>query len=109
MAEKEVQAVTDDQFKSDVLGANKPTLVDFWAAWCAPCRAIAPLVDELATQYGDRVNFRKLDIDSNPSVPMQYGIRGIPTLILFKDGQVVDQVVGAVPKNQLESLVKKAL
>ncbi|HLG21078.1 MAG TPA: thioredoxin [Bdellovibrionota bacterium] len=104
-----VQAVTDQSFQTDVLNSDKPTLVDFWAEWCAPCRAIAPLVEELSNQYGEQVNFRKLNIDDNPSTPMQYGIRGIPTLILFKNGEVVDQVVGAVPRPQLETLVKKGL
>jgi thioredoxin 1 len=104
-----IPSVGDSAFENDVLKANKPTLVDFWAAWCAPCRAIAPVVEELSSQYGDRVQFRKLNIDDNPSTPMQYGIRGIPTLILFKNGQILDQVVGAVPKNQIENLIKKAL
>jgi thioredoxin 1 len=104
-----VLSVTDGAFQKDVLGGSKPTLVDFWASWCAPCRAIAPLVDELATKYGDKVNFRKLNIDENPSTPVQYGVKGIPTLILFKDGQIIDQVIGAVPKDRLEALVKKAI
>ena len=103
-----VKAVTDDQFPGEVLSASKPTLVDFWAAWCAPCRAIAPVVEELAQEYGEKVNFRKLDIDSNPNTPTQFGIRGIPTLILFKDGKVLDQVVGAVPRQNLEALLQKA-
>ena len=107
--EGSVQAVTDQDFQKDVIGANKPTVVDFWAEWCAPCRAISPIVEELSKQYGDRVNFRKLNIDENPTTPMQFGIRGIPTLILFKNGEAVDQVVGAVPKPQLENLVKKGL
>jgi thioredoxin 1 len=104
-----VLSVTDQSFQKDVLSSSKPTVVDFWAEWCAPCRAIAPLVEELSKQYGDRVNFVKLNIDDNPSIPTQFGIRGIPTLILFKNGEVVDQVVGAVPKPQLENLVKKGL
>ncbi len=110
MAEdKLVSEVTDNSFQKEVLQSNRPTLVDFWASWCAPCRAIAPLVEELALTYLDKVNFRKMDVDQNTSTPMQYGIKGIPTLILFKNGQIIDQVVGAVPKNQLEKLVQKGL
>jgi thioredoxin 1 len=104
-----VQSVSDKAFQSDVLSAARPTLVDFWAAWCAPCRAIAPVVDELSKTYGDRINFKKLNIDENPSTPIQYGVKGIPTLILFKNGQILDQIVGAVPKERIEALLKKAL
>lgn len=104
-----VKSVTDQNFQAEVLKSTRPTLVDFWATWCAPCRAIAPIVDELANQYGEKINFRKIDIDDNPSIPMQYGVKGIPTLMLFRDGQVVDQVVGAVPRASLEKLLQKAL
>ena len=103
-----VSPVTDQEFEDQVLKSTRPTLVDFWATWCAPCRAVAPVVEELAGQYGQQVNFRKLDIDNNPKVPMKYGIKGIPTLMLFKDGKVLDQLVGAAPKGQLEALIKKA-
>ncbi len=108
MGEK-VVAVTDQNFETEVLKSNRPTLVDFWAEWCGPCRAIAPLVEELAGQYGDQVRFTKLNIDDNPSIPTKFGVKGIPTLIMFKDGQIVDQVVGAVPRNHLESVIKKVL
>ncbi|MBI4209166.1 MAG: thioredoxin [Deltaproteobacteria bacterium] len=104
-----VQAVSDGEFEEEVLKSEKPTLVDFWASWCAPCRAIAPVVEELAQQYGEKVQFLKLNVDENQETPVRYGVRGIPTLILFKGGQVFDQIVGAVPKKDLESLVKKAL
>ncbi len=104
-----VQSVSDRGFQNDVLNAARPTLVDFWAAWCAPCRAVAPVVDELAREYGDRISFRKINIDDNPSTPVQYGVKGIPTLILFKNGQIVDQIVGAVPREKIEALLKKAL
>jgi thioredoxin 1 len=88
--------------------SSRPTLVDFWAGWCAPCRAVAPVVEELAAAYQDKITFRKLDIDSNPATPTQYGVRGIPTLILFRNGQIVDQIVGAVPKEQIEKVLKKS-
>jgi thioredoxin 1 len=104
-----VQAVSDGEFEKVVLKSEKPTLVDFWASWCAPCRAIAPVVEELAQQYGENVQFLKLNVDENQETPVRYGVRGIPTLILFKGGQVFDQIVGAVPKEDLENLVKKAL
>lgn len=104
-----VNAVEDGSFEDKVLNAEKPILVDFWATWCAPCKAIAPVVEELASQYEGKVDFFKLNIDENPNVPGQYGVRGIPTLILFKGGKVVDQVVGAVPKAQLDSMIQKAI
>lgn len=109
MASDKVLELTDDSFDSDVLQSSIPVLVDFWASWCAPCKAIAPVVDGLADEYAGQVKVAKLNVDENPATPGQFGVRGIPTLILFKDGKVVDQVVGAVPKNQLEGLIKKAL
>jgi thioredoxin 1 len=109
MASDKVLELTDDSFDSDVLQSAVPVLVDFWASWCAPCKAIAPVVDGLADEYDGQVKVAKLNVDENPATPGQFGVRGIPTLILFKDGKVVDQVVGAVPKNQLEGLIKKAL
>jgi len=109
MASDKVVQLTDDTFEKDVLKSSTPVLVDFWASWCAPCKAISPVVDGLADEYEGQVKVAKLNVDENPATPGQYGVRGIPTLILFKDGQVVDQVVGAVPKNQLEGLIKKAL
>lgn len=109
MASDKVVQLSDDAFEADVLQSSTPVLVDFWASWCAPCKAISPVVDELAEEYAGQVKIGKLNVDENPATPGQFGVRGIPTLILFKDGQVVDQVVGAVPKNQLEGLIKKAL
>ncbi len=109
MASDKVVQLSDDAFEADVLQSSVPVLVDFWASWCAPCKAISPVVDELAEEYDGKVKIGKLNVDENPATPGQFGVRGIPTLILFKDGQVVDQVVGAVPKNQLEGLIKKAL
>ena len=109
MASDKVIQLSDDSFENDVLKSSTPVLVDFWASWCAPCKAISPVVDGLADDYDGQGKVGKLNVDENPATPGQYGVRGIPTLILFKDGKVVDQVVGAVPKNQLESLIKKAL
>lgn len=109
MASDNVLQLSDDSFESQVLKSDVPVLVDFWASWCAPCKAIAPVVDSLAEEYGGKIKIGKLNVDENPATPGQYGVRGIPTLILFKDGNIVDQVVGAVPKNQLEGLINKAL
>ena len=101
--------VTDSNFQSEVLASKVPVLVDFWAAWCAPCRAIAPHVDALATEYAGKIRVGKCDIDSNQGVPQQFDIRSIPTLLIFKDGKVVGQLVGAVPRTKIEDMVKKAL
>lgn len=99
--------VTDSTFESLVLKSETPALVDFWASWCAPCRAIAPIVDEMAAEYAGRLRVVKVNVDDNPATPGKYGVRGIPTLILFKGGKVVDQLVGAVPKNQIKELIEK--
>lgn len=109
MASDKVVELTDDAFESEVSQSSVPVLVDFWASWCAPCKAISPVVDELAEAYDGQVKICKLNVDENPATPAQFGVRGIPTLILFKGGQVADQVVGAVPKTQLEGMLKKAI
>ena len=90
--------LTDDSFETEIGGQNNVVLVDFWAAWCGPCRAIAPIIDELANEYNGKAKIAKVDVDNNPKVAMQYGIRSIPALLIFKDGSVVDTIVGAVPK-----------
>jgi len=109
MASANVLELNDDNFQSQVLQSDKPVLVDFWAVWCAPCRAIAPHVEALADQYKGKVAVGKLDIDANPGVASQFDIRSIPTLLIFKGGQVVGQLVGAVPRPKLEAMVEKAL
>ncbi|MEA1992619.1 MAG: thioredoxin [Thermodesulfobacteriota bacterium] len=101
--------VTDVEFESQVLKADKPVLVDFWASWCGPCLAIAPVVEELAGEYDGKVVVAKMDVDKSPATPGRYGIRAIPTLIVFKDGQVVEQITGAVGKAVIESAINKAL
>ena len=109
MASEKVLTFSDANFDQDVLQSAVPVLVDFWATWCAPCKAIAPIVDAIAEEYEGRIKVGKVNVDDNPGTPGTYGVRGIPTVILFKGGTVVDQVVGAVPKTQLEALIKKAL
>lgn len=109
MASANVVEVTDTNFETEILKSQVPVLVDFWAAWCAPCRAIAPHVEALATEYAGQIKVAKCDIDANPQVPSQYDIRSIPTLLMFKGGQVIGQLVGAVPRPKLEDFVKKAL
>ena len=101
--------VNDKTFTSEVLNSDLPVLVDFWATWCGPCRSISPIVEELAREFSGRVKVTKLNVDESPATPTQYGVRGIPTLILFKGGKIFDQIVGAVPKARLKALIEKAL
>ncbi len=103
------KAVTDDSFQTDVLGAKGAVLVDFWAEWCGPCKAIAPALEEIAQEFAGKLTVAKLNVDDNPSTPNNYAIRGIPTLILFKDGKPVSQKVGAAPKSVLRNWVQNAL
>ena len=108
MSEKIVH-VTDDNFESEVLQCGEPVLVDYWAEWCGPCKMIAPVLDEIAGEYDGRVKIAKLNIDDNPNTPPRYGIRGIPTLMLFKDGEVEATKVGAVSKSQLTAFIDSNL
>jgi len=107
MASEKLVTFTDDNFDSSVLKAATPVLVDFWAEWCGPCRALAPAIDAVATDYAGKVTVGKLNVDENPSVTMRYMVRGIPTVMLFKGGQMVDQVVGLVDKSELKKMVDK--
>ena len=101
--------INDSTFDASVLKSELPVLVDFWAPWCGPCRSVAPVVEELATEYSGRINVAKMNVDESQSVPSKYGIRAIPTLILFKNGEVVDQITGAVSKTNIDALINKAL
>jgi thioredoxin 1 len=109
MASNSILEVNDSNFDQDVLKSDKPVLIDFWAAWCGPCRALAPIVDELATAYEGKVTVAKMDVDRNTATPMRYGVRGIPTLLVFKGGQVKEQIVGYVPKEQIQKAIDKHL
>ncbi|MGH8011151.1 MAG: thioredoxin [Candidatus Binataceae bacterium] len=109
MAGENVTHVTDANFEQEVMKSPTPVLVDFWAPWCAPCRAIAPVVEEVAGQYSGRLKVVKLNVDDNPQVPARFGVRGIPNLVIIKDGQVREQIVGAVPKQHLVKAVDNAL
>ena len=105
----DVQQVSDASFDSDVLQADMPVLIDFWAPWCGPCKAIGPVVEELAGEYDGRLKVVKMNVDDNPQTPAQYGVRGIPNLILFKSGEVKQQIVGAVPKGHLVKAIDEVV
>ena len=109
MAGLGVFEVSDATFDQEVLKSDQPVLVDFWAAWCGPCRALAPTVDTIATEYQGKIKVMKMDVDKNPATPGRYGVRGIPALILFKGGQVADQIVGFVPKDKIDQSLNRVL
>ena len=103
------KTVTDQSFATDVLGSSTPVLVDFWAEWCGPCRMIAPALEEISGELGEKVTIDKINIDENPETPGRYGVRGIPTMLLFKDGQPVAQKVGAAPRSQIQQWLESNL
>lgn len=107
MAGAGVIEVNDSSFEKEVLQSQQPVLVDFWAAWCGPCKALAPIVDEVARDFSGQLKVMKMDVDRNSATPMRYGIRGIPALLLFKDGKLADQIVGYVPKDTIAKSVGK--
>lgn len=102
-------ALSDADFSQEVSESVLPVLIDFWASWCGPCQTMGPILDSVAEEYEGKIKVMKVNVDSNPLTPAKFGVRGIPTLILFKGGEVVDRIVGAVPRNTVDSLIKKAL
>ena len=100
---------TDTDFQNDVLGSTEPVLVDFWAEWCGPCKAIGPALEEISAELGDKIKIAKLNIDENPMTPTQYGVRGIPTLLIFKGGEVIAEKIGAMPKSQLQQWIEASI
>lgn len=103
------KAVTDTSFETDVLKSSQPVLVDFWAEWCGPCKMIGPILEELAVEMGDKITIAKMNVDDNPMTPSKYGIRGIPTIMVFKDGQLTATKVGALPKQALQTWIKEQI
>jgi len=104
-----VKEISDSTFEAEVINSELPVVVDFWAPWCGPCKSIAPVLEQIASEYVGKVKFVKVNIDDNPESPTQYNVRGIPNLVFFKKGQVMEQIVGAVPKDQLVTAVDKLL
>ena len=109
MASEAIVELNDSSFDTEVINSDKPVLVDFWAPWCGPCKALAPVIDEISTDFADKVKVGKVNVDDNPEISMKFGIRSIPTLIVFKDGEVLDQIIGAVPKSEIEKALEKVV
>ena len=106
---KGISEISDSSFDNEIMQSDKPAVVDFWAPWCGPCKAIGPLIEDLAGSYGEQVKFAKCNVDDNPVTPGKFGIKAIPTLIFFKEGKVVDQITGMVAKSKLEEAINKML
>ena len=104
-----IKEIDDNNFDDEILQADKPAVVDFWAPWCGPCKAIGPIIEDLAETYGEKIKFTKCNVDDNPVTPGKFGIKAIPTLIFFKEGKVVDQITGMVAKSKLEDSIKNVL
>jgi thioredoxin 1 len=104
-----VKEISDSNFEQEVLKSSLPVLVDFWAPWCGPCKSIAPVLEDLATEFDGQLLIMKMNVDDNPNTPSKFDVRGIPNLVIFKNGEAVDQIVGAVPKDQLLSAIKKVV
>ncbi len=104
-----IMEIGDDTFETEIINADKPAVVDFWAPWCGPCKAIGPVIEELAGTFGDKVKFTKCNVDDNPLTPGKYGIKAIPTIIFFKDGQISEQITGMVAKSKLEDAINNVL
>jgi len=109
MADREIVEISDTTFDSEVLKSSTPVLVDFWAPWCGPCRILAPIIKEISDSYSGKIKVGKINVDENQLTTMKYGIRSIPTLIVFKDGDALEQIIGAVPKSEIERLINKIL
>lgn len=109
MASADTVELSDSTFEDQVIKSETPVLVDFWASWCGPCRMLTPVVEDIASSYAGRLKVGKVNVDENQEITMKYGIRSIPTLILFKDGKAVEQIIGAVPKSEIERILKKSL
>lgn len=109
MASEAIIEISDSNFESEVVNSDVPVLVDFWAPWCGPCRAIAPIVEEISSTYEGKIKVGKMNVDENQATTMKFGIRSIPTIIMFKGGEAVDQIIGAVPKGEIEKVVEKSI
>ncbi|MEW6621729.1 MAG: thioredoxin [Bacillota bacterium] len=107
MANEKILNIKDDDFENEVMQCEKPVLVDFWAAWCGPCKMIAPIIDEIANEFSEKIKICKLNVDDNPQTPTQFGVMSIPTLIVFKKGEEVERIIGYKTKNELTGILKK--